>query len=793
MGSTVLFRRGMMKRIALLFVIGALTVFLAGCAGSRAFQRGEGYAHSGEWDLAVKEYRNANARDPQNIEYRSALLRAEETAANHHYKSARNFLKERKFDQAIVELQQALFLNPSNAAIQGALKAVLNMKQAEEHYRASLTFIELGRINDALSEINQAVELDPGNTKYLDSLDKLQKKKTEAEPDEALTLASDKPITLNLKNTNIKEAFEILSKLSGINILFDEEVKAQPVTVFVKDVSFQQALNLLLSTNKLFMKKISADTIIIIPKSKAKMDQYQDLMVKTFYMNTAKAKDIVNLLRSMLDTKKVYVNEIVNSITVRDTPEKIKLVEKVIAANDLKEAEVILDVEILEINRSKSLQYGWNFTPGLTVNAAIQGSSTGTTTTSGGISLKDLRNSNSNIMLTLPGVVMNLLKQDSDAQTLANPRVRVLNNKQAKVHIGNKIPIQTSTVTSTTIAATTSTFEYKDVGIKVNIEPTIHLNNSVTLKLGLEVSTLGDALDFGNGQKQYRFGTRNTDTMVNLRDGETVIIGGLIQDEERKSTVKVPLLGDIPVLGKLFSSTSDGTIKTDILMSITPNIVRPLELPDKDVQSFWSGTEETYDTRPLFVSSATKSSKLSEKKVDKTAVLDSMAQRGAPAQPGAVETAKLTPPPAGAEPVPVPPVIASLEIKPAETASQVGQEVKLEISSASVKDLYGAIITLGYDPKTVEFKSASEGQFLKKDGQQTSFLFSNNVKAGTVDIYMTRIGDVGGVEGAGGLCLVTFQGKAGGASAITVKSMKLTNFNREQISADAKGATVTVR
>ncbi len=786
-----------MKRIALLFVISALTVSLTGCAGSRAFQRGESYAHGGEWDLAVKEFRDANARDPQNIEYRSALLRAEETAANNHYKRARNFLKERKFDQAIVELQQALFLNPSNAAIQGALKAVLNMKQAEEHYRASLTFMELGRVNDALSDLNQAVELDPGNAKFVDALDKLQKKKAEAEPDEALTLVSDKPITLNLKNTNIKEAFEILSKLSGINILFDEEVKAQPVTVFVKDVSFQQALNLLLSTNKLFMKKISADTIIIVPKSKAKMDQYQDLMVKTFYLNTAKAKEMVNLLRSMLDTKKVYVNEIVNSLTVRDTPEKIKLVEKVIAANDLKEAEVILDVEILEINRSKTLQYGWNFTPGLTVNAAVQSNSSSTTgtSTSGGLSLADLRNSNSDIILTLPGVVLNLLKQDSDAQTLANPRVRVLNNKQAKVHIGNKIPIQTSTVTSTTIAATTSTFEYKDVGIKVNFEPTIHLNNSVTLKLGLEVSTLGDALDFGNGQKQYRFGTRNTDTIVNLRDGETVIIGGLIQDEERKSTVKIPLLGEIPVIGKLFSSSSDGTIKTDILMSITPNIVRPLELPDKDVQSFWSGTEETYDIRPLFVSSAGKSSKPSEKPVDKTAVLDSMAQRGAPAQPSAVETAKATPQPAAAEPVPAPTVAASLEIKPAEAASQVGQEVRFEVSSANVKDLYGAIITLSYDPKVVEFKSASEGQFLKKDGQQTSFLFSNNVKAGTVDIYMTRIGDIGGVEGAGGLCTVTFQSKTGGTSAVTIKpgSIKLTNFNREQISAEAKGATVTVK
>jgi general secretion pathway protein D len=140
-----------------------------------------------------------------------------------------------------------------------------------------------------MTELNQAVELDPENAKYHDALDKLQKKKTEIDPDDALTLASDKPITLNFKNTNIKEVFELLAKLAGINIMFDEEVKAQPITVFVKDVSFQYALNLLLSTNKLFMKKISADTIIIIPKNKSKSDQYQDLMVKTYYLNYAKS------------------------------------------------------------------------------------------------------------------------------------------------------------------------------------------------------------------------------------------------------------------------------------------------------------------------------------------------------------------------------------------------------------------------------------------------------------------------------------------------------------------------
>ena len=323
-----------MKKI-LLLVLTSILILTLGCAGARALKRAERYAERGELDLAVKEYREANKQNPGVIEYRSALLRAEEMAANQHYRKARNFLNERKLDQAVVELQQALFLNSSNAAIQSALKSVLDMKQAEEHYRAALTFIDLGRLNNAMNELNRSVELDPENGKYQDALEKLRKKR-ETGPEDALTLASDKPITLNFKNTNIKEVFGLLSKLSGVNILFDEEVRARPVTVFVKDVSFQYALNLLLSTNKLFMKKISADSIIIVPKTRTKVFQYQDLMMKTFYLSNVKAKNIVILLRSILDTRKVFVNDTLNSVTVRDTPEKIKLVEKIIAANDLK-------------------------------------------------------------------------------------------------------------------------------------------------------------------------------------------------------------------------------------------------------------------------------------------------------------------------------------------------------------------------------------------------------------------------------------------------------------------------
>jgi general secretion pathway protein D len=776
-----------MKRIAALLMTGVLAAALFGCAGSQAFQTGERYAKRGDWDLAVKKYREANKRLPDNIEYRSALIRAEETAANLHYKKARRLLKERKLDQAVVELQQALYLNPSNAAIEGTLRSVLNMKQAEEHYRAALTFQEIGRIAEAVNELGRAAELDPDNVKYHDALENLQKQRTEAEPENALTLASDKPITLNFRNTNIKDVFEFLSRLSGINILFDEEVKAQPVTVFVKDVSFRSALNLLLSTNKLFMKKISADTIIIVPKTKAKIEQYQDLKVKTFYLTNAKAKDVVNLLRSMLDIKKVYVNEIDNSVTVRDTPEKLKLVAKVIAANDLKEAEVILDVEILEISRTNALKFGWNFTPaGLSTSATVQ-SSSGTTSASG-ISLSELSSlSKDNVYVTLPGVVLNLIKQDSDAQTLANPRVRVLSNNEAKFHIGDKIPIQTSTIQSTATTAVTSNYEYKDVGIKLTIKPTVHLNNTVTLKLNLEISTLGNALDFGNGQKQYEFGTRTTETVINLRDGETVIIGGLIKDEERKNKIKVPILGSIPVIGRLFSSTDNSAIKSDILMSITPNIVRNMELPDKETQSFWSGTEDSYDTKPLFVSTA-KSSPVRGKALGRAEVLEEM-EKGEPAPPSSSPGIKTAP----AGTVLPSQAAGRLEIRPSQTSIGVGQEARFEITANGMNNLYGAILTLGYDPKIADFKIASEGERLNKDSQQTSFLFSNNIKAGTVDIYMTRIGNVGGVGGDGSLCAVVFQGKSAGESGLTVKSWKLLTAKRLPIQADVKNARIIVK
>jgi general secretion pathway protein D len=270
-----------------------------------------------------------------------------------------------------------------------------------------------------------------------------------------------------------------------------------------------------------------------------------------------------------------------------------------------------------------------------------------------------------------------------------------------------------------------------------------------------------------------------------------VIIGGLIKDEDRKSAIKIPILGDIPILGKLFASENDGTVKTDILMSITPNIVRGMELPDKDSQAFWSGTEQDYDTKPLFVTSG-KSSKPSTKSRDKAAVLDSLAKREM-VEPPSGETAKPVSAPSTTKGQPVTTPAAVIEIRPAGASVSIGQEARFDLFAGNMKDLYGAIVTLTYDPKVVEFRMASEGSLLKKDNQQTSFLFSNNIQGGTVDMYMTRIGDVGGVDGAGSLGTFVFQAKSGGVSALSMKGVKLTNFNREQIKTELKDAKVVVK
>jgi general secretion pathway protein D len=379
-------------------------------------------------------------------------------------------------------------------------------------------------------------------------------------------------------------AFEFIAKSFGINVVFDDAVKETPVTLFAQDVTFEQAINLLLITTKTFYKEIGVNTVLVSPDTREKREQYNELIIKSFALRSIPAKEMASILKGVLGLKSILTNESLNTVLIRADMEALRLAEEIITINDRKPAELILDVEILEVNRTKAEQIGLDVGSQISVTyGEIVGSIS-----------KGLREG----VIKLPATVLRFYKQDVDAKTLANPKVRVIDGKPAKIHIGDRVPLRSSTIQDAT-GQTRTTFEYKDIGIKLTVEPDIHLDNSVTVKMGLEVSTLGQNLGTQD-EPAYSIGTRNADTSMLLRDGETAILGGLIRDEERNSKTKLPGLSDIPAIGSLFTNYDDQRTRTDVLLTITPRIVRAWDLPPEESRSLFSGTRTNLTTKSMF-------------------------------------------------------------------------------------------------------------------------------------------------------------------------------------------------
>ena len=593
-------------------VVGCLILVL-GCAGKRETLLADQFADKGRWETAVFLYREAARKDPDSLDLQEKLAGAKTQLAAQHYQGGQARLQAKDVMVALEAFKKAISLDPQNAQYRESLEHALNLKEARNRTQAGLMFLEAGRYSEAQSELEQALALDPMEGAVEEILQELAQRQEEAPSDEIdLVLQSNVPITLKFRNARLVEVFEFLSRAAGVNILFDKDVRPESstVTVFIKDASFKQALSLMLTTNNLFMKKVNDRTILIIPNTRQKVKQYQDLVIRTFYLSSVGAKDMVNLLRTMLETRRIFVNESLNAVVIRDTPEKIALAQKIIEANDRMVAEVMLEVEVLEVTRTTGTKMGWNVTPSQAqafLGKASSGDDSGSSGSLSGGGLTLTSDDPTTVFFTLPTVVVDFLKQESEAETLANPRIRVLSGKTAKINIGDRVPILLSTTTTSAVSAgvsgnvsTATSVEFKDVGIKLDVEPKVHLNNDVTMKLKLEVTSLGDLVDLGNNVKQFRFGTRSAETELSMESNETVIIGGLIRDEDRITLNKFPGLGEIPFVGRLFSNEEKGKVKTDILLMITPTVVRGIKPPDRRLQKFWSGTEDNYSSEPLF-------------------------------------------------------------------------------------------------------------------------------------------------------------------------------------------------
>lgn len=848
----------------------SLFASLVGCgAGLTAFNKGEKLERDGKLDEAVMKYSEAVAAAPDMNEYRMRLLKVSEEAAHSHLEKGDKYLAQKNFDAALVEYQSAVALDPSLHRAKQASDKLIRIKNSAEYLKEGLAFEQGNKPREALRTYRKALELNGDNKEAQDALERLlSTKKTRLEGFD-LNLKSNKPITLKFKDAKLKDVFYILTQLSGINFIFDEGIKDQNVTIHLENANFQQALDLLTNMNKLGKKVLNESTIVIFPKTPEKSKQYEDLIVKTFFLNTLDAKKAVNLLRTMLQVRKVYVNEELNAIVVRDTPELVDVAGKILEANDIPDAEVLLDVEVIEVSKGNVENFGLALskyavslntqTPGggflndtFSRSSITQSTGTAVQGTGENEMLQMFSWNGYKGFLTVPSASYNFGKTISNAEVLANPKIRVKNREKSKFTVGTRVPITTTSTTGTTGGYSVNV-QYVDVGVKLNAEPTIMLNNEVAIKLGLEVSSIIAKETVGgvdSATTVVTIGTRNLDTVLSLKDGETSVIGGLIEDTKTKGKQKIFLLGDIPIIGPLLSSNSNDTQKRELILAITPRLVRSVTVPDPDVAAFWSGKEDdpaivkpfaSFELEPEFATGqpASKSGKiLSPAPVSPPAQAVVPQQAGALTQGNSPVSPAVAPPvdaqsvkqvpaagiasqfsgqaqtaapvapvlPVAAAPVaPVLPVaaapVAAATPQPSQRGSlnisspaavDLGTKFQVEIRVSDVAGLMKAPFVLLYDPIFLDYEGAVEGTFLKRDGTPTSFSAVADKGKGRVTVSMGRTA-AQGIDGAGPLLTATFVAKNKGPASLGFQSVTFTDQANKPINIIPYNTVVEVK
>lgn len=588
------------KRVSLAALFIAL---LGGCAAHRHHSTGMDALSRKEYAVAVFELQKASELNPGDLEYRRDWLRAKEGATDKLVAIAQQALAEN--DRVLAERQFRTILqyDRDNARAMAGLERLANMARADADAEAAAAAMKAGDVAKASELVARALKgapLHAGAGALKQEIDALHAQELMLEP--SLSAMYKKPINLEFRDASIRMVFDALSRSTGINFIFDREVKTdQRTTVFLKQTSLDDAINVILSTGQLEKKVLNSSSVLIYPNTSAKLREYQDLVVRAFYLSNVEAKQTASMLKTVLKIKDAFVDDKYNMIVLREAPETIALAEKLVRLHDLEEPEVMLEVEVLEINRSRLLNAGiqWNSTFTISPTGATSSGGTSGGPTTATMKLSDLHNlTSSRLNITAPSATINLQKTDGDANLLANPRIRVRDREKAKIMIGDKVPVVTTTTTNTFV---TENIQYLDVGLKLEVEPDIHLRDEVGLKIALEVSSLVSSVKTNNGSSAYQIGTRNFSSVLRLKDGETQVLAGLINDEDRSSASRVPLLGELPILGRLFGSQNDNRQKTEIVLSITPHLVRNIQRKDPSLESFWSGTESSVRSRPLFM------------------------------------------------------------------------------------------------------------------------------------------------------------------------------------------------
>jgi|RhiMetdeSRZDD1v2_1073273.scaffolds.fasta_scaffold01071_10 general secretion pathway protein D len=549
----------------------ALCLVLVGCAGADAFRKAQDEEQLGHYDLAVIEYGKAVELMPTATGYRTALARAKLRASQYHFEKGKMYRASGRPDLAVIELEQTVLLDPTNDY------AAVELKKAQD---------EAARR-----------EAERGADTYMEKIKKKAKGARAVMP--MLEPSSDKPINLNFPQPKpIKQIYRALADAAGINVVFDPQLKDDNVSIVLTQIDFLKALETLVRQENHFYKIIDERTILIASDTPQNRKTYEDLVIRTFFLSNADVTEVANALRALLQTTRISVNKAENSITLRDTSDKVAVAERIVEQNDKQVAEVVVDVELLQINSEKAQTLGLLLKP-YQIGGTIPSPGTGVTnlgaTVAGGFTWDQIKQININSFgFTLPQAFVDFLKSNTDAELLAKPQLRIAEGQKAQLLIGDKVPIPVTTfqtvASGTTLTSPATSFQYQDIGIKIEVEPRVHHNKEVTLKLMTEVSNINGTVTNG-GLEQPIIGTRTISANIRLKDGETNFLAGLYRRDRQITKTGVAILSDIPILGKLFTHDDRDSKTTDLVLTLTPHIIRIPDVTEEDVTPVYVGTD----------------------------------------------------------------------------------------------------------------------------------------------------------------------------------------------------------
>ena len=714
-----------------------LSVFLFliwACSARISFEKGEVALQQKDWDSAVQYFLKAIQREPDNPRFRLYLAKAIIEASNFHLSKGKEYFEKGDLKLALIEFEKALGFNPENMEA-GRMKRVVLKKMEEERKKArEKTEVEIVK-------------------------EEAKKKKEETPSLPSIVT----PINLRFTNVDLKEIFKALQKISGINFLYDESFQSKKISIDISNLSFKDAFERLLLQSKLFYKIIDPQTIIIIPDNPAKRRQYEEVVMKTFFLSNTDPNQLQTILRSLAEIKTIAINPALNCITVRDTPKKVELAEKIIKIHDKSKGEILIDVEILEVNRSRMREYGIELSQYQILETLSPGLPTEGSTIRG--HMFEYINA-SDFLFSIPSISYKLLQTDTKSKIIAKPQLRVLDQETVTVRLGDKVPIPVTTFVPIAGGGPSqqpiTSFQMQDIGINIDLTPQIHHDGWVTLKLKFELTFITNP---GTATLPPTIGNRSVSTIIRLRDNETGLLAGLLRDTERRSLRGFPGITELPILNKIFSGTSEEVTQTDIVLTLTPRIIKFPEIEEEDLRSIWVGTEEDLGLKEPPPPSPFKEEKIEErlKKEEKT-----------PEERKEEELLE-----------------GKISLNPDFQVVEKGKEFLMKVFMEGVKEVKTLDLELEFAPKILQVKEIQEGSILKLEGIKGHLLKNFDNEKGKIQIGLTLDGYKEGKSFE--VVVVSFKSVNAGKVKIDSKKFKILDSKMREIKIGFSGANIEIR